>query len=121
MHLLGYTCVLVCVSLCAVVFVVVFVYAEVSISVKKKEEKGERGEKKEETGGWKVFKKNTLKSVPNAFEMREVRKWMMIEREEKAKEDCKRKSWSERNKKMTNPKKNQQQERKMKINRQTSC
>ncbi len=73
---------------------------------KKKEEEG--GEKKEETGGWGVFKKNTLKSVPNAFEMREVRdmrKWMMIKREEKAKEDCKKKIWRERNKKMTNPKK----------------
>ena len=89
-HLLGYPCVLVCVSLCALVFVVVFVFAEVPVSVKKKEEKGGRGEKKEETGGWKVFKKNTLKSVPNAFEMREVRgmrKWVMIKREEKAKED----------------------------------
>jgi hypothetical protein len=90
--------VLVCVPLCALVFVVVFVFAEVPVSVKKKEEKGGRTEKKEETGGWGVFKKNTLKRKPNAFEMREVRKWMMIEREEKAKEDCKRKKWRERTK-----------------------
>ncbi len=110
-HLLGYPCVLVCVSLCALVFVVVFVFAEVPVSVKKKEEKGGRGGrggKKEETGGWGVFKKNTLKRMPNAFEMREVRgmrKWMMIKREEKAKEDCKRKSWREQNKKNDESKK----------------
>ncbi len=90
MYLLGYPCVLVCVFLCALVFVVVFVFAEVPVSVKKKEEKGGRGEKKEETGGWVGFKRNTLKRMPNAFEKREVRdirKWMMIKREEKAKED----------------------------------
>ncbi len=108
-HLLGYPCVLVCVSFCALVFVVVFVFAEVPVSVKKKEEKGGRGEKKEKTGGWGGFKKNTLTRMPNAFEMREVRgmrKWVMIKREEKAKEDCKRKkNWREKNKKMTNPKK----------------
>jgi hypothetical protein len=89
-HLLGYPCVLVCVSLCALVLMVVFVFAEVPVSVEKKEEKGGRGEKNEETGGWEGFKKNTLKSVPKAIEMREerdMRKWMMIKREEKAKED----------------------------------
>jgi hypothetical protein len=110
-HSLGHPCVLVCVSLCALVFVVVFVFAEIPVSVKKKEEKGGRGEKKEETGGWGVFKKNTLKSVPNAFEMIEERKCMMIKREEKAKEDCKRKSWREKNKN-DESKKNQQQTRK---------
>ena len=86
-HLLGYPCVLVCVSLCALVLKVVSVFAEVPVSVKKKEEKGGRGEKKEETGGWGVFKKNTLKRMPKAFDMRQVRemrKWMMIKREEKA-------------------------------------
>ena len=48
------------------------------------------------------LQKDTLKRMPNAFEMREVRgmrKWMMIKREKKAKEDCKRKSWREKNKK----------------------
>ncbi len=96
---------LVCVSLCALVFVVVFVFAEVPVSVKKKEEKEGRREKKEETGGWGGFKKNTLKRMPNAFEMRKVRKWMMIKREKKAKEDCKRKSWREKNKKNDESKK----------------
>ncbi len=72
-HLVGYPCVLVCVSLCALVFVVVFVFAEVPVSVKKKKEKGGRRDKKKETGGRGVFRKNTQRRMPNAFEMREVR------------------------------------------------
>jgi hypothetical protein len=88
--------------------VVVFVFAQVPVSVKKKELEGGRGEKREDTGGWRGFKKNTQKRMPKAFDMRQVRgmrRWMMIKREEKAKEECKRRRWREKNKKMANPKK----------------
>ncbi len=87
---------------------------------KKKKEEERKIRRRQEDG---KSSKHTLKRMPNAFELRKVRdmgKWMMIEREEKAKEDCKSKIWRERNKKMTNPR-NQQQTRKIKINRQTSC